>query len=118
MSSGILKKSSTNIQLHVSHGFTNFTQYLNISDHIWFKGVLKTSRLLSDSNDEIPSASSNHAPIIDVTAIGCIRCNEKKLEPVVIVSDDPLHANARLKDLRRGVKYFLNVLFNPVVTFK
>lgn len=127
MSSGILKKSPSLIQLHVTDAFSNFTEHLNKSDRLWFKGILKTTNQLFGAETIAATASNsakhdvpldNHVPHIEVTAIGCINCADKELEPVVTLNDELQKANARLKDLRRGVKYLLNVLFNPVVTFK
>lgn len=116
MSSGLLKKS-VNIQLKTTHIFGNFTERLNASDKLWFRGILKMSLLhLETKPSNRKSSNTKNLPIIEISSIGCLQCSDKKLEPVFI--PDGFKMNARLRDLSRGVKYLLNVLFNPLVTFK
>lgn len=122
---GILNLNSrqeSKIVIKAEHAFGNFTQRINASDKIWFKGILKTS-LSSRADDFIVQKSqatenlknSKHTRV-DLTAIGCLQCSDKDLLPISIKSN--LKIENRLKDLRRALKYLLNVLFNPLVTFK
>lgn len=113
MSSGLLKKP-VEIVLKATHNFGNFTQRLHNLDRVWFRGTLKTA--LSNINELKQRHSSSTLPFIDVTSIGCILCEDKKLNSVIL--PEGLKISARLRDLSRGVKYLLNVLFNPLVTFK
>lgn len=119
MNSGLLAKPTV-IVLKASHAFNNFTKYLNESDRIWFKGILlKSSKV--DPNlggaSAWPTELISNEPLVDVMAIGCIRCGHTKMEDVTIVSNN-FKLNERIKDLRSGFKYLLNVLFNPVIVFK
>lgn len=113
MSSGLLKKP-VEVLLKATHSFGNFTERLQNLDRLWFRGTLKTA--LSNINEPKQKHYSRTLPFIDVTSIGCVQCDDKKLDAVIL--PDGLKISARLRDLSRGVKYLLNVLFNPLVTFK
>uniref|UniRef100_A0A336MAJ0 CSON014352 protein n=1 Tax=Culicoides sonorensis TaxID=179676 RepID=A0A336MAJ0_CULSO len=113
MSSGLLKKP-VDAFLKASHSFGNFTERLHNMDRLWFQGTLRTS--LSNLNEPKEKHFTSILPFIEVTSIGCIQCEDKKLEAVIL--PEGLKISARLRDLSRGVKYLLNVLFNPLVTFK
>lgn len=120
---GILKLSNrqeSKVVIKAEHAFGNFTQRINASDKIWFKGILRTS--LSAKADEAalkkPQSDVNHRMFtrVELTAIACLHCSDKNLAPFTIRSK--LKMESRLKELRRGLKYLLNVLLNPLVTFK
>jgi wolfamin len=119
-SSGILNlnaKQETKIILKALHSFGNFTSGLNASDKIWFRGKLKT--VLASEFDNIGCKNqdkNDKLTRIDVQSIGCLHCVDKNLTP--IVTNRKLNVESSLKDLQRGIKYFLNALFNPLVTFK
>lgn len=113
MSSGLLKKP-VEIVLKATHNFGNFTQRLHNLDRVWFRGTLKTA--LSNISELKHRHSTSHVPFIEITSIGCMQCEDKKLDAVIL--GEGLKISARLRDLSRGVKYLLNVLFNPLVTFK
>lgn len=118
MSSGLLAKPME-ITLRATHVFTNFTKYLNESDRVWFKGIiLKSAKVNPNLVDELKNAKSiNNEPLIELTAIGCERCYNENLKDTSIAVNR-LMLSERLKDLRSGFKYLLNVLFNPVIIFK
>lgn len=115
-------RSESKIYIKAEHSFGNFTQRINTSDKIWFKGVLKTSLgsrnaadfVLQNLQDSNNSKKKKYTKI-ELTAIGCLHCADKNLAPMTIKSYLKMN---RLKDLRRGLKYFLNVIFNPILTFK
>lgn len=121
MSSGILTKS-TEIVLRASHSFGNFTQRLNSSDRIWFKGTLQNGVSSSRANQKddrqhmMLGGGTRSIPILRLQAVGCVQCHTSDIDAFQMV-DGPT-VNGRLKDLYRGVKYLLNVLFNPLVIFK
>lgn len=115
-------KAESKIVIRADHAFGNFTQRINSSDKIWFKAILKTS-LASRSDDFImqkphePENSNNWKfTSVELTSIGCLQCTDRNLSPISIKSN--LKYENRLRDLRRAFKYLLNVLFNPLVTFK
>lgn len=121
---GILNLNSredSTVIIRAENAFGNFTGRINASDRIWFKGVLRTS-LSPTINDFIPrqktqqTENSRRHTRVDLTEIGCLQCADKKLTPVSIKSQ--LKMENRIKDFRRALKYLLNVLFNPLVTFK
>lgn len=124
-SKGILNLNSrhdSKVIIKAGQTFGNFTQRINASDKIWFKGILKTS-LSSRSDDFVNQKlqdSDNSKGLkhtrVELTAIGCLQCSDKNLTPISIKTK--LKMENRIKDFRRGLKYLLNVLFNPLVTFK
>lgn len=118
--SGLLRKYPE-VVLRGQHSFGNFTQRLNVSDRIWFKGRLRNTREersgSTGSDDKIFMTLGKSKPLVDLTAIGCVSCTAGKGLDVFQVVDG-LTVNDRIKDLYRGVKYLLNVLLNPLVTFK
>lgn len=118
MSSGMLT-TPTEISLRASHAFTNFTKYLNESDRVWFKGIiLKRAKVNPNlSEEQRREKLSGSEPLIDLTAIGCVSCDTDQLADTTIVTSN-FKLNERIKDLRSGFKYLLNVLFNPVIIFK
>jgi wolfamin len=129
MSSSSLLSRSAEIVLRAQNQFGNFTQRLNTSDRIWFKGSLRSFMFDTSTNGlnggEFSGGATLHGPqpkyarkfpLIQLTAIGCVNCHDAALTAVHLQSQ--LRVNARMKDLYRGFKYLLNVLFNPLVTFK
>lgn len=124
MNSGLLTKS-TEIILRGVHSFGNFTTQLNNSDRIWFKGILQntnqpkigaTTTTNKDERQHMLLGGKQNLQIIRLQAIGCVQCHTKDIDTYQVI-DGPT-VNGRLKDLYRGVKYLLNVLFNPLVIFK
>jgi wolfamin len=129
MSSSSLLSRSAEIVLRAQNQFGNFTQRLNTSDRVWFKGTLNSFMFDTTASGlnggEFGGSASSHGhhpkyarkfPLIQITAIGCVSCHDTDLTQVHLQSQ--LRMNARIKDLYRGFKYLLNVLFNPLVTFK
>lgn len=120
---GILNLNSrpeSRVIIKAEHAFGNFTHGINTSDKIWFKGVLRTSLSVDDStlgkfHNEEKSKNSRFTRV-ELTAVGCLQCADKNLTPVTIKNS--LKMGNRLKDLQSGLKYFLNVIFNPLLTFK
>lgn len=96
-------KSETNVKIITEHAFGNFTREINVDDKVWFRGILRTSIV-------------EKVIRVDLESIGCLKCVKKNLAPVSIKST--LRMENKLKDLRRAFKYLLNVIFNPLVTFK
>uniref|UniRef100_U5EYL1 Putative glutamate-cysteine ligase regulatory-subunit n=1 Tax=Corethrella appendiculata TaxID=1370023 RepID=U5EYL1_9DIPT len=137
MSSGLLT-TPPEVVLSAKHIFGNFTQSLNVSDRIWFIGILRNylplttagnvGALNGDSNEKTFSKSSSQSsqrnnmrlgrknPLIELQAIGCIHCHNSELTSVY--ATDGMKINARMRDLLRGIKYLLNVIFNPLFIFK
>uniref|UniRef100_A0A182T659 Wolframin n=1 Tax=Anopheles maculatus TaxID=74869 RepID=A0A182T659_9DIPT len=145
MSNGLLTKP-VEVILKAQHTFGNFTQSLNYSDRIWFVGVLRDSapspHSATGTTDQTghwdtvssgfnlnmmggPAASSfgvhsmrlgRKNPLIELHSIGCRQCRNPDLPPVHL--NEGLKVNGRMRDLLRGVKYLLNVIFNPLVIFK
>lgn len=110
---GLFKNSrqESKIILKAEHSFGNFTSSINSSDKIWFKGKLRTS--MASKTGESFCKKYSH---VHLSSIGCLHCADKNLLPVGIASNFNLDNN--LKHLSRGVKYMLNILFNPLITFK
>uniref|UniRef100_A0A182Y907 Wolframin n=1 Tax=Anopheles stephensi TaxID=30069 RepID=A0A182Y907_ANOST len=145
MSNGLLTKP-VEVILRAQHAFGNFTQSLNYSDRIWFVGVLRDSAPAghdpAGTTDQAgawdtvstgfnlnlmggPATSSfgvhsmrlgRKNPLIELHSIGCRQCRNPNLSPVHL--NEGLKVNGRMRDLLRGVKYLLNVIFNPLVIFK
>lgn len=122
---GILNLNSrheSKVVIKAEHAFGNFTQRINSSDKIWFKGIIKTS--LSSRADEFvvqkpqeaDSSKNRKHTRVELTAIGCLQCSDKNLTPMSVKSS--VKIENRLKDLRRVFKYLLNVIFNPLLKFK
>ncbi|XP_049281665.1 wolframin [Anopheles funestus] len=143
MSNGLLTKP-VEVILKAQHAFGNFTQSLNYSDRIWFVGVLRDSSQSAHPStgatdqthwDSVSggfnlnlggqSAGSfgvhtmrlgRKNPLIELHSIGCRQCRNPDLPAVHL--NEGLKVNGRMRDLLRGVKYLLNVIFNPLVIFK
>jgi wolfamin len=122
---GILKLSNrqeSKVVIKAEHAFGNFTQRINASDKIWFKGILRTSLSTKADDAVLPKpqqsddAGSRMFTRVELTAISCLQCSDKNLAS--FTTQSKLKMESHLKELRRGLKYLLNVLFNPLVTFK
>ncbi|XP_058467567.1 wolframin [Malaya genurostris] len=141
---GLLAKP-IEVTLRAQHAFGNFTQNLNNSDRIWFIGILRnflhsgasaTTSAPMDSpadsefdnlqfdlggtaggrSDRSNMRLGRKNPLVELHSLGCIRCQNSELTSIHIT--DRLKVNARMRDLLRGIKYLLNVIFNPLVIFK
>ncbi|XP_067617996.1 wolframin [Eurosta solidaginis] len=118
---GLLSKS-TDILLQANNKFGNFTRSLMAGDRLRFYGTLLNSRssptdaigVMSGEREDFILGSTNAR--IKLIAIKCLLCNDRTLKPVSVERKSPL--NARMRDLMRGIKYLLNVLLNPLITFK
>lgn len=115
-------RQDSKVIIKAEHVFGNFTQRINVSDKIWFKGILRTS-LNSPSSDDFvvrklqeKDTSLYKYTRVELTAIGCLHCSDKNLSPISL--KNKLKVENRIEDFRRALKYLLNVLFNPLVTFK
>uniref|UniRef100_A0A182XF68 Wolframin n=1 Tax=Anopheles quadriannulatus TaxID=34691 RepID=A0A182XF68_ANOQN len=142
MSTGLLTKP-VEVVLKAQHVFGNFTQSLNYSDRVWFVGVLRDSAqsgIASSGSTDQPhwdtvSSGFNlnmggqagsfgvHSmrlgrknPLVELHSIGCRQCRNPNLPTVHLT--EGMKVNGRMRDLLRGVKYLLNVIFNPLVIFK
>lgn len=119
-------KTEERITLKAHHTFGNFTQRLHPLDRIWFKGTIKNSLLSNKMKNQVNSKmetsskkqgmNSNANHLIEIDSVGCVSCDDKELEAISIKNDFKM--KERIRDLNRGFKYLLNVLFNPLVTFK
>lgn len=133
--SGLLRRPAVAVVVvRAGHAFGNFTQQLNVSDRVWFRGVLRNSGQVATGARTSPGVEERWSmtlgkrrPHVQLVAIGCVECPQAPgLEPVATLEEaqaaadggGELRVNGRVRDLYRGVKYLLNVLFNPLVTFK
>lgn len=96
-------KSDTVMRINADHAFGNFTREIIADDKIWFHGNLRTS--LAEKILQV-----------DLESVGCIKCNSKNLDSISARKDFKM--GNQLKELLRAFKYLLNVIFNPLVTFK
>ncbi|KAL1374038.1 hypothetical protein pipiens_018312 [Culex pipiens pipiens] len=69
-----------------------------------------------DRSDRSNMRLGRKNPLVELISVGCINCQNKELRSVHL--SDGLKVNARMRDLLRGIKYLLNVIFNPLVIFK
>lgn len=108
-------RHETKIILEVDHAFGNFTSQINSSDKIWFKGTLKAPI----SNDHLSCKYRDHEwkiPRVELNSVGCILCADKTLSSTELTSK--YNFNSYIKEIKRGIKYGLNQLFYPLITFK
>lgn len=111
-----LDYSPIELYLKVHHNFANFTRLLNRADRIWFVGILLTTYSTPDSNDgsDIPVKTFNlekHPLWVELNSMGCIKCKETSLK--TFYSTNRLNLSSR--NIYNGIKYLLNVLFNPLI---
>ncbi|KAH8278906.1 hypothetical protein KR018_010963 [Drosophila ironensis] len=100
------RTTATNVILRSHNDFGNFTRRLHEGDHVLFYGTLENSRL----TDSVQ---------VQLKTIECVDCHAKDLGTASIeraLATSPM--DARLQDLMRGIKYLLNALLNPLITFK
>ncbi|XP_055677053.1 wolframin [Lutzomyia longipalpis] len=107
MSSGVFK-APTEISLMADHDFGNFTMRLNQSDRIWFVGELS---LLREAEKKVSDVR------IDVKAMGCLSCSDKELSFIRARGSDYRWETFSQSFVKCG-KYVLNIIFNPLLTFK
>lgn len=114
-SGGLFQNSrhESKIILEADHAYGNFTSKINTSDKIWFKGTLKA--LIA--NDHLSCKNREHEwkiPRVELNSIGCMLCADKNVSPI----STKYKIDGYMKDLKRGIKYGLNQLFYPLITFK
>lgn len=112
--SGIFKKPPE-ITLEASEVFGNFTMRITNSDRIWFRGILRNQQKHQHHSNKGIRLGKNR-PIIELQSVGCISCSDLENLPIEVTKRYQI--NPRMRDLLRGVKYLLNVIFNPLLTFK
>lgn len=110
-------KQESKIILEASDSFGNFTSNINVSDKIWFKGTLKTSI----ANDLATCKNRDNEwkfSRVEINSIGCIQngCANKNISPAEVSTRFKI--DGYMKDLKRGIKYCLNQIFYPLITFK
>lgn len=100
------------VYLLLSHEFKNFTLRLKPKDHIWFKGTLFNNQT-AGSNGILGSLNTH----LKVEEIGCISCSDHDLTSVKARQSNIFNLNLfyRFYD---GLKFVLNIMFNPVLIFK
>ncbi|KAH8311968.1 hypothetical protein KR044_008820 [Drosophila immigrans] len=112
-SASILGRStSTEVVLRAHHDFGNFTQLLQRGDRVMFYGTLHNSR-------EHYVLGSSAPPQVELQTIECLDCHSSVLRTASIqkaAHSSPV--DARMQDLMRGIKYLLNALLSPLITFK
>ncbi|GJQ87355.1 putative negative regulation of ATF6-mediated unfolded protein response [Trypoxylus dichotomus] len=110
MQSGIWGNSE-DVVLIASDYFKNFTLGLNTNDHVWFKGYLK--------NVYVDGENASLRPYVSLTEIGCLAChNVELIEAKMVRHAAKYDLQKLLRDIYMGVKFVVNVLFNPIVVFK
>ncbi|XP_059612007.1 wolframin [Phlebotomus argentipes] len=110
MSSGVFK-APTEIALVAEHEFGNFTMRLNQSDRVWFVGELNMLRETDKGSAQNPGVR------IDLKAMGCLSCSDKELT-FVKVSGSDYRWETFGQSFIKCCKYVLNIIFNPLLTFK
>lgn len=120
MSTGLLSRE-LDVRLQASDLFGNYSQQLVQGDRIHFYGFLSSSPLMATAtlgqNDKYPLGST--VVHIRLAAIECLQCHNLDNTPVIsntIILNSPV--DARIRDLRHGIKFLLNVLLSPLITFK
>lgn len=116
MHSGLLSKPA-DVFLNAEHPFKNFTESLRFGDKISFSGYLQNTRKEYKSNNFYFGLGGGN-PTVYLESMECSLCDNKFLASVHINKKTRLLVDARMRDLMRGVKYLLNVLFNPLIIFK
>ncbi|XP_030369936.1 wolframin [Scaptodrosophila lebanonensis] len=114
---GLLKRS-TIVVLRAHHDFGNFTRQLHSGDRVLFYGTLYNSRLLPNKVREHYVLGSSAPPQVELKTIECLDCQSQELTTVSIERALSSSVDARVQDLMRGIKYLLNALLNPLITFK
>lgn len=110
---------TSDVVLRAHHDFGNFTQRLHRGDRISFYGTLHNSRLLANNVREHFVLGSSAPPQVDLKTIECLDCKSPDLGSVSIQRMQVASpVDARMQDLMRGIKYLLNALLSPLITFK
>lgn len=112
MQSGIWGKA-TEVNLVTSDYFRSFILKLKPTDHIWFKGVLFNNEIVG--SDGILGGLKPH---VTLEELGCISCQNNMLIEIKTVTQPKFDIYNVLDALYVGLKFILNVLFNPIVVFK
>ncbi|XP_064552600.1 wolframin [Drosophila montana] len=111
--------SSSDVVLRAHHDFGNFTQRLHRGDRVLFYGTLHNSRVLANNVREHYILGSSTPPQVELKTIECMDCKSPDLGTVSIqrtLLASPV--DARMQDLMRGIKYLLNAILSPLITFK
>lgn len=116
MHSGLLSKPA-DVLLSAEHVFMNFTESLKSGDRVSFSGYLHNTRKESKSNNFVFGLGGG-SPTVNLESMQCSLCDNKDLTTVHLRKKSRQLVDARMRDLMRGVKYLLNVLFNPLIIFK
>ena len=115
MNSGLLSKP-IDVKVHADDRFRNFTTLLRSGDRIHIYGKLMNTRKSANTAREDFVLGSGK-PSVQLTGIECTVCTEKDM-PALNFNKMTSAVDARMRDLTRGIKYLLNVLLNPLITFK
>ncbi|XP_022210632.2 wolframin [Drosophila obscura] len=101
------RTTSSEVVLKAHHDFGNFTRQLSQGDTVLFYGTLHHTRM-----------RTNDVQVL-LKTIECRDCKSPELGTASIerlLGASPM--DARLQELMRGIKYLLNALLNPLITFK
>ncbi|KAK9718418.1 Wolframin EF-hand domain [Popillia japonica] len=110
MQSGIWGNSEDLVLIATDY-FKNFTLGLNVNDHVWFKGSLK--------NIFVDGENSSLRPHVLLNEIGCLACHNVELTEVKFAPQITRYDLRKLlNDVYMGLKFVINILFNPIVVFK
>ncbi|KAH8419214.1 hypothetical protein KR222_010704 [Zaprionus bogoriensis] len=113
------RTASAGVVLRAHHDFGNFTRLLQQGDRVMFIGTLDNSRVLANNVREHYVLGSSAPPQVELKTIECLDCQSPELGSATIqraVLTSPV--DARMQDLMRGIKYLLNALLSPLITFK
>lgn len=112
MQSGIWGKSAEVI-IMAEHAFSNFSIQLKTNDKIWFNGVLVNN--LELGSDGLLGGLKPH---VYLKEIGCLACHNLNLSTYKLYSHDETDFTKIFHMLFTGLKFVLNILFNPIVVIK
>ncbi|XP_044754375.1 wolframin [Coccinella septempunctata] len=112
MSAGIWGKRSEMLILVLDNSFKNITTRLKSGDHIWFKG-----KLFNNQNIGADGILGGYKPHISIEALGCHSCFNIDIRTVTKAKDTS-NVYDNFHHIYVGVKFILNIIFNPVVIFK
>lgn len=115
MSSGLLSVP-INVRLQASDEFGNFTKRLYGGDKIQFHGQLINTKVLFNEKQENYILGTSK-PAVKLVSMKCMHCQDKDNDKVEL-KKAKTDSEARLQDMYRGIKYLLNVLLSPLITFK
>lgn len=112
MQSGIWGKSAE-VMVIVEHVFSNFTLQLKANDKIWFNGDL-VNNMATGSDGWLGGMK----PYVVLKEIGCLACHNMNLTSFKAYPKVETDYKKVFSLLYGGVKFVLNILFNPIVVFK